>query len=261
MKYLAFVLGAVLLVLVLILSCSNARDDHAAGQPGSVGIGGGGDDDNNDTSPDDDDSSPAAITVALIYKDDANVSDFQAVFFAYDITLVTVFEEDVTTADFTDVDVILVDSNTEWFENEKVIAITQAQLPVLGVYYGGGILLDKLGKEIGWSGGFQDLGVTQAVVQAPSHDVFNKPNDLGVEDLEFIALFTGGVALNYHDLIDLPANVEILTERPAGTAYSSITIEGDAYIYWGYDISPSFLTSTGLKLLVNCLYYLSEKEG
>jgi hypothetical protein len=260
------------LLLILLLSvllaaaaaCSNDNEKHAV-LPDNNGNGGGSqtdddaDDDTADDDTTDDDTTQESINLMVIYNHNAAIVDsYRAVLATDHITVKALAEGAVPNGDFTGTQVILVDTNTEWFDSNGVAHIAALGVPVIGVYYGGGYLFNGIGLQIGWAGGVVDENATKIRVFSPDHQLFNSPYDLGVSQSSELAVFAGATQLRYHDLIPMPGGVEMLAERDVGTGFSAITIENGIYLYWGFEMDPLNLTEVGREILVNAIYFLSK---
>ena len=264
-----------MLILLLVLALVPALLFFACGDDSEKGVlqqdddgGGGGsndddeaDDDAADDDTSDDDTTSESIDLLIIYNYDTGiVGKYENALENDDIQVHSMHEDDVTSGNFTGIDVILIDTDTDWFSATAINEIRHLGIPLLGVYYGGGALFDGLGKEVGWSGGDTDNSEYQVIVQEPTHSVFNIPYDLGVLELSTLTVFTYSVRMRYHDMLPSPPlGVVLLAEKSGGTAWSAITLEDGDTIYWGFEMNPDYLAESGRKLLVNCIHYLSTK--
>ncbi|HPM77287.1 MAG TPA: hypothetical protein PK961_09360 [bacterium] len=265
----------ILLILVssmvaLALGCQNDDDDDTIldDYPGGIGGLDSGDDDDDtadddtiddDTSDDDtaDDDDDDRINLLIIHDNVDYLTDYADILYYYGIDSFEMPEDYVTIGDFTDIDVILIDTSTTWYDADAVDRMAGVDLPMLGVFYGGGILFDNLGYTVGWTGGEIDLFSTSIDVVNSTHSIYTKPNNLGVADGDRLTLFSPSLQLLYHDFLPAPAGATMLAERILGSDYAAIVKENKA-IYWGFEMTPSSLTNTGALLLVNCIHYLNK---
>ncbi|HPQ72111.1 MAG TPA: hypothetical protein PKW95_23520 [bacterium] len=268
-RFFGILLILVLSVVALSLGCGNDDDDDTIldDYPGGIGGMDSGDDDDDtadddtadddtaddDTGDDDDDW----INLLIIHDNVDYLTDYADIFYYYGIDSYELPEDYVTIGDFTDMDVVLVDSSTTWYDANAVARMQTEDLPMLGVFYGGGVLFDALGYAVGWTGGEIDLFSTSIDVVNATHPIYTTPNNLGVVDDDRLILFSPSLQLLYHDFLPAPAGATMLAERTIGTDYAAIVKEQRS-LYWGFEMVPSSLTDTGALLLVNCVYYLSK---
>lgn len=257
-------LGMILLVLALIDACGDDDDDGAVLNPNNPGGNNDDDVDDDDDAADDDDDDTTSVgyRIAFIYNDDTSVTGFSALLTAYQMTLVPVHEADITSTDFSNIDALMVDDGTLWNNSANITTIknliTTRQMPILGLYEGGGRLISNLYYNVGWAGCDIDWDVTQIIVNIATHSIFHYPNNLSLETLDRVAIFNTGTRLCYHDLLNTTLAVELLAMRPTGTGWSAITLEDSQIMFWGFETSPAILNQTGQKLLINCLHYLAS---
>ncbi len=221
------------------------------------------DDDAADDDTADDDTADDNIALAVIYNyDEAIATNYAGLFSDEDITVTGIHEDNVTSADFSDIDVVLIDSETDWFSAAAINTMAALNLPMIGVFEGGGILFDKLDLQVGYNNpdfGETDDYATSISVVAAGSAVFNKPHDLGVAAGDILVLYDNDTNLRYHDLLGLTLeNVLSLGERAVSSNYSAITMENSRYIYWGFFTNPANLTEAGKNLLANCIYFLAD---
>ena len=272
---------AVFVVLVLVLlvpfsSCQKGESHDATFGPDDnpANTGGIGGDDDNDTSDDDtsdddtsdddisdDDTSEEEINLLVIYNHyQVIVDDYAELLGYHDIQVTGLAESDVIEADYTNVDVILVESDTNWYSQEAAETIRATGLPLIGVFWGGGYLFDRLDLIIGFSGGDTDNAARMMKVRSADHLVFKEPFDLEVDEYSIITLYFSSVRLHYHDVQILPPTVVLLGERYLDVDWSAITLENGNRIFWGYEMEPNYLTDDGIHFLVNCIDYLATKK-
>jgi hypothetical protein len=262
----AFSILAILAALAILagaFACGQTKEDKISNQDeglGGGGGGGGGDDDTADDDTADDDTTPGEeLTVALICNDDTRISNWSTLLTSYNITLVVINEDQLPTASFGDSQVILVDTETNWYLASEVTQVEASDLPILGMYEGGGYLFDSLQLNIGWEGGFTDSYAQDFRVVDASLAIFNSPYDLGLSDGDLVQVHSLELNLHYFDLLDNPyEDVTVLAERAVDTGYAGLTLEQKKYMYWGFQSSAQQFTDAGAKLLVNCLHFLAD---
>jgi len=255
-------LGVLLLLTAFINACGDDDDEEGVLDPNTPGAGGDDVSDDDQADDDDDDTTSVGYRIAFIYNDDSSVSGFTALLTAYQMTLVPVHEADITSTDFSNIDALMVDDGTEWYSSANMTVmkdlINNKHLPLFGMYYGGGILIDNMYYNVGWTDGQTDMGVTQLIVNIATHSIFHYPNELNLETLDRVAIFQNSTNLRYHDLLNTTWAVELLAMRPTGTGWSAITLEDSRIMYWGFETHPAMLNQTGRELLINCLHYLAS---
>jgi len=235
-------------------SDDDATDDDAADDDAA-------DDDAADDDTADDDADNIALAVIYNY-DEAIAANYAGIFNDEDITVTGIHEDNVASADFSGIDVVLIDSETDWFSSAAINTMAALNVPMIGVFEGGGILFDELGLQIGYNNpdfGEMDDYATSITVVAAGSTVFNKPHDLGVAAGDILVLYDNDTNLRYHDLLGVTLeNVLSLGERAVSSNYSAITMENSRYIYWGFFTNPANLTEAGKNLLANCIYFLAD---
>ena len=140
---------------------------------------------------------------------------------------------DVGTTDLSGYDLLIVGRDTgdygEWGNQAGREVIRALDVPILGIFDGGGSLFDQLGVDISCmaTAGFDEPGLTSMIVENASHLIFRTPNDLSVSDGDNLQLYTEPCPASALYVPPLPGDVgglalaqaQVEGGRPGGARY------------------------------------------
>lgn len=258
---------ALIAILVAAVYCGSHKDDNAALDGGSGGYGSGGDDAGDDTCCDDtaddtgsdDDSLVPIPTVAIIHHANAaRMAQWAAVLDSYGYPSFGIDEADLPGANFTGADVVLVDTQTLWYTVEGASAVDDTGLPILGLGPGGMHLYDQLGLQSGFSHTDDLVFFTQQsiTIRASGSPVFKTPRNFALENGDIMRILEYGQDLYAISIDPAPAGVTVLAAMDDNPSRSSVLLENNRFMSWGFDLSASDLNQDGRDFLGNCIAFL-----
>ncbi len=205
----------------------------------------------------------ASIKAQVAYvwdTDSATMNDYRILLEGNGLTVVPVRLADVTSTDLSPFHLILVGPDTGqeaiWGDAARVTHIASSGKPVLGLGDGGHAYFGKLALAIGYANGADRTDADVLAVDS-THDIWRMPYDIamgGAGTLAAVYSGTGsdGVAMN---LDQIPADVEVLAQRPSEAGFYWLAREKNRFLLWGFNEGPVGMTTEGKELFVNTAYY------
>ena len=197
--------------------------------------------------------------LAYIYSSDEDAAnDFKSFFQSKGYRLDLIKQDEILTTDFAKYDVIIIGRETgsasEWGDDTGILAgmLQSTGRPILGFSEGGYAFFGKIGLPIGWDKGAhgteKDIHVVRSgasywrrpvPIRLPANEVTSIYDD----PEEFVAIF-----------LPLPIDeVELVANVPEDREYYPLVRQEKRYFLWGFDGTPSAMSTKGTQLLVNVI--------
>lgn len=197
-------------------------------------------------------------TVYIYATDFDTAYDFKAVIEGLGGSCDLVPLADVSTADFSPYDVIIIGHDTSggsgWDISGNVIPVDSANKPVLGIGTGGSDFFDELALDIGWlhtwGGSYGSIDVVDAALP-----VYTTPNDMSVVTDLTVSVYYAPLAGSVSAYVPTPGTVEVLC-RETGDASHYLVARQERFMLWGFQGSASTLTGAGKDLFENVVAYI-----
>jgi hypothetical protein len=143
---------------------------------------------------------------------------------------------------------------TTWGNVNQLLAVVLSGKPVLGIGVGGYTFFGKLSSPIGYPAGEQVTGVSSVVAVNPSDPLFNTPYKIALTSGE-VQVFTAPA-----NPFEIPVAQPNSKLYPLGSVPNAATqmdiIQSGRFLLWGFGAGPTYLSSDGIKLFTNTVYYL-----
>jgi hypothetical protein len=198
---------------------------------------------------------PAINKMAYIYSTDPESANSYKAFLedkGYPTSLIHI--DAIVAGMFSSDTLILIGSDTgregAWGKSEIVDAINNSGQPIIGLGQGGHDFFGKLSLTVGYADSW-DGRDTNIIVLDSSHDVFNTPNNLGVDTGQTISIYSKSTHVGINLPVPLPANVVLLGRNDAGQEHYPLVQEAPRYLLWGWEASPDSMTQIGKELFEN----------
>jgi hypothetical protein len=200
-------------------------------------------------------------TLAYILNTDVTTSNaFYNMFYAYNWRQRTYYLSDVPSADFSNVDLIVIGHDTGlWTDAAKVNKILNSGKPVIAVGSGGAQFLDKVTSPdiyIGWGNSAVTSSATTGYVDNPGLVTYFFDNLITIPSDNLLPMFTSASVCCI--LYNPPTSVTKVLRDAVNTTYWAVAQE-NRFLQWGYDASPTTMTTDAKRLFINCLYYMQGK--
>jgi predicted outer membrane repeat protein len=158
-------------------------------------------------------------------------------------------------------DLIIVGDDTEdstaWSDPQVAAAIEGAGKPIVGMGEGGYDFFGMLGLSIGRPNGMHGQS-NSITVMDPNHPLFIVPYKIEIPEDRTVRLYTQSNNATIH-LQMVPEIVTVIGEEPANPGYSSLILEQNRYLLWGFTESPQKMTDLGKILFVNVVIRTANK--
>lgn len=160
----------------------------------------------------------------------------------------------LATTDLTQYAALIIGRNTFLFTDAQVNLIKDSGLPVIGISRGGTSYFGKIGLSMN-GGNVASASITGAVVVNNALTIWNRPNALGVNNGDTVAIFTSSSSANVLYSGYLSTGTLHVARCPGNLSYDAIAIETNN-LYWAYYNDASTFTETGRKLFINAIHHM-----
>jgi hypothetical protein len=96
------------------------------------------------------------------------------------------------------------------------------------------------------------------IVIDPNYPLFVLPYAIEIPENRVLRLYTQSNNATIH-LQMVHENVTVLGDEPANPGYSSLILEQNRYLFWGFTESPQKMTEVGKKLFINVVIRTANK--
>ena len=143
---------------------------------------------------------------------------------------------------------------TTWGTTAQQSAVALSGKPVLGIGVGGYTFFGKINSPIGYPIGAQVTGVYTVAAVNTADPIFNTPYKIPLTNSQ-VKVYASPAAPFEIPVPQPSSQVYPLGALP-GTSTQMDVIQSGRYLLWGFGAGPTYLTSDGLKLFANTVYYL-----
>jgi hypothetical protein len=93
----------------------------------------------------------------------------------------------------------------------------------------------------------------------PTSSIYLSPSVITIPPTNLLTMFSSasGVVANYMNPV--PINVEVIGEYPGAGGNYTLTIEKWRFMLWGYNGTPSTMTTTGKQMFINSVLYAAQE--
>jgi hypothetical protein len=138
-----------------------------------------------------------------------------------------------------------------------VDAVPFGTIPVLGIGIGGSNFFDEKSLSLGASNCWaQSTGTASVTVLDGDHDIFNMPNDLGVNTGETLALYYADIYTIEANLGASPAPVAVFAPGVDAVHYR-LAFEDRRAFLWGGSGDTTYMIQNGLDVFENTVRFLA----
>jgi parallel beta-helix repeat protein len=200
--------------------------------------------------------------IAYIYDSDAEAAkSFLSLLVSYGCATTLIALDQAPAAALEDYDLVIVGDDTEdaaaWNDPQVADAIEGAGRPIVGMGEGGYDFFGVLGLSIGRPNGMHGDGDSIIVID-PNYPLFVLPYAIEIPENRVLRLYTQSNNATIH-LQMVHENVTVLGDEPANPGYSSLILEQNRYLFWGFTESPQKMTEVGKKLFINVVIRTANK--
>lgn len=197
--------------------------------------------------------------VVYIYAADAAAAnEFKTFLQSQGFFVDLIHQSDILTTDFSIYRAILIGHDTgstdTWADEpgNAANALQSSAKPILGFGDGGYAFFGKLGLEIGWGNGAH--GSSRDIHILDTSDKFwRTPNSITIPGNKVISLYNDPVDYVGIYLPAPVAGVKTIANIPTSLNYYPLIRESGQYFLWGFDGTPSAMTTKGQRVLINVL--------
>jgi hypothetical protein len=200
--------------------------------------------------------------IAYIYNSDSEAAgSFQSLLVGYGCSTALVELTQAPATALEGYDLIIVGNDTDdaadWNDPQFAAAIEGAGKPIVGMGESGYDFFGMLGLSIGRPNGMHGQSNSTTVID-PNHPLFIMPYKIEIPEDRTLRLYTESNNATIHFQM-LPDIVTVLGEEPANPGYSSLILEQNRYLLWGFTESPQKMSDLGKILFVNVVIRTANK--
>lgn len=187
----------------------------------------------------------------------ALANEFKTLLEANSFTVTLINMTDVASTSFSSYSVIIIGPHTDlgytWGTVAQCAAVDNSGKSVLGLHRGGLAYFANISLYLSNGNSMGGTG-TELNVTYPSHRIFQIPYPLTTDDHMQIC----SSAVSMRGILDAMSAPDVVCfgQLEGYPEYTTLAIEKNKYIYWGFPDGPSSWTMNGTQLFVNVVAYL-----
>lgn len=195
-------------------------------------------------------------SIAYIYSDTVSAASYESFLVSHDYEINLISMADITQTNLSYYSLIIIGPDTgyisDWGNSDQILALKNANKPVIGLGEGGYAFFGKLYLDIGYGNGAHGFETSVTVVDN-SHSIFRDKNFSTSESIQLYSVVTNVV------LIHMPSpgeNVVLLGGQSQSHYYP--IIQEKRFLLWGFDGSPETMTQIGKDIFIEIVTFFSS---
>jgi hypothetical protein len=193
--------------------------------------------------------------VAFIFSHrDEEAEDFDSLLESYGCSTTLIRLNDLTATPLDSYDLLIVANDTQdistWNDSNTVAVIEDSGKPIVGLGEGGYTFFGLLGLSIGSPNGGHSNKNSIEVVD-PNSSLFSTPYSIEIPEDRELQLYTETNDVGLYLWPAIPETVTVLAREVNNFPYSSLAMQHNRYLLWGFTESPQMMTEIGQTLFIN----------
>ncbi len=194
--------------------------------------------------------------IAYVYTTDTATRDaFASLLTARGYQVASFTVDAAATAVLSSYDAIVIGHETgslsSWGTDAALANIRGANRPTVGLGEGGYAYFGRLGLDIGWGHGWHGSGETGVTVVDARNAIWSLPNIVPATTGATTALYSSGSTFVAIFAPDTVTSVTRIGRQVGDASHYELIAQGACYALWGFDASPSTMTTAGRDLFEN----------